>query len=281
MEDKILLNDLLHLSEQDIKRAKVKFNVFNGDVEPINEYKSNPDIVNKEWMLWHKKNRYFSAGSLAIGLVRISGDFWLFTCVLEIDKLLNVSDPEVGDIGYEAHDYKDLRKYFGRVIVKYHKSTMANGRWFNDLKNDMEVIEVLNDEYKDDHFPGYDNIRLPYQELKRIIDRDLPEWRAALENQKGVYLITDRHTGKMYVGSATSKTGMLFQRWKSYAANGHGGNKELINLVRDQGFEYVKQNFTYSLLENYNSKVDDHFILKRESWWKDTLLTRQFGYNDN
>ena len=41
MEDKILLNDLLHLSEQDIKRANVKFNVFNGDVEPINEYLNN------------------------------------------------------------------------------------------------------------------------------------------------------------------------------------------------------------------------------------------------
>lgn len=82
MEDKILLNDLLHLSEQDIKRAKVKFNVFNGDVEPINEYKSNPDIVNKKWMLWHKKKRYFSAGNLAIGLVRISGFlpvFWKST----------------------------------------------------------------------------------------------------------------------------------------------------------------------------------------------------------
>lgn len=85
----------------------------------------------------------------------------------------------------------------------------------------------------------------------------------------------------MYVGSATSHTGMLLQRWKSYVANGHGGNKELEALVRLQGFEYIKQNFTYSLLENYNSKVDDHFILKRESWWKETLLTRTFGYNDN
>ena len=33
--------------------------------------------------------------------------------------------------------------------------------------------------------------------------------------------------------------------------------------------------------ENYNAKVDDHIILERESWWKETLQTRIFGYNSN
>ena len=37
----------------------------------------------------------------------------------------------------------------------------------------------------------------------------------------------------------------------------------------------------YSILENYNARVDDHIVLSRESWWKDVLLTRQFGYNHN
>ena len=34
-------------------------------------------------------------------------------------------------------------------------------------------------------------------------------------------------------------------------------------------------------LENYNAKVDDGVILERESWWKEILQTREFGYNDN
>ena len=74
---------------------------------------------------------------------------------------------------------------------------------------------------------------------------------------------------------------MLLQRWSNYAANGHGGNKELVELVSEKGFDYVKQYFQYSILENYNAKIDDHVVLKRESWWKETLQSRQFGYNSN
>ena len=36
-----------------------------------------------------------------------------------------------------------------------------------------------------------------------------------------------------------------------------------------------------SVLENYNARMDDNYILGREKWWKDTLCTRQFGYNKN
>ncbi|MBQ4284183.1 MAG: hypothetical protein IJB96_09690 [Lachnospira sp.] len=64
-------------------------------------------------------------------------------------------------------------------------------------------------------------------------------------------------------------------------ADGHGGNKELKLLVEEKGFDYVKMHFQYSILENYNAKVDDHVILSRESWWKETLQSRVFGYNAN
>ena len=37
----------------------------------------------------------------------------------------------------------------------------------------------------------------------------------------------------------------------------------------------------YSILENYNARVDDSVILERESWWKETLQSRKFGYNAN
>lgn len=96
-----------------------------------------------------------------------------------------------------------------------------------------------------------------------------------------MYLITDKNNGKLYVGSATGENGMLLQRWQNYAENGHGGNVELKALIEREGFEYIKQNFQYSILENYNSKVDDESILTRESWWKETLQSRRFGYNSN
>lgn len=74
---------------------------------------------------------------------------------------------------------------------------------------------------------------------------------------------------------------MLLQRWSNYVENGHGENVELRRLVEEKGFEYVQILFQYSILENYNAKVDDHIILERESWWKDTLQSRKHGYNAN
>ena len=35
------------------------------------------------------------------------------------------------------------------------------------------------------------------------------------------------------------------------------------------------------VLEIYKSTTDDDAILERESWWKELLMTRQFGYNKN
>ncbi|MCW7552877.1 GIY-YIG nuclease family protein [Endozoicomonas gorgoniicola] len=123
-------------------------------------------------------------------------------------------------------------------------------------------------------------VNVGYKDLKTIVDRDKRDWVAALESQKAVYLINDTATGKMYVGSATGDNGMLLQRWKNYVSNGHGGNKDLVSLVAQKGFEYVKANFTYSILENYNSRVGKDYILQREFWWMETLGTKAFGYNN-
>ena len=94
-------------------------------------------------------------------------------------------------------------------------------------------------------------------------------------------MITDTNNGKLYVGSATSDNGMLLARWGNYVINGHGGNVGLLELVQRKGFEYIQKYFQYSILENYNAKIDDKIVLNRESWWKETLGSRVFGYNKN
>lgn len=83
------------------------------------------------------------------------------------------------------------------------------------------------------------------------------------------------------MGSATSDNGMLLKRWKEYVETGHGGNKNLIQLVNEKGMDYIQNYFQYSILENYNSTISDELILERESWWKEVLKTRIFGYNAN
>ena len=277
--DKILLNDILCFSESEISDVRIKFNIYNGYTDPLELYKENPDKVNVEWFLWHENRRYFHEGQIAICFLRTSTDTWLLTTIKKITKELDVSSD--GGIGYEAEEIEKYRKYFGRILVKYHNTVKSMGRTFESLMDELEVLEILNDHFTGNDFPGYENVRLSYPQLKTIIDRQLPGWIAALQNQKAVYLITDTNTGKLYVGSATSQYGMLLQRWSNYISDGHGGNEGLKDVVASYGLNYVKKYFQYSILENYNARMDDNYILKRESWWKDTLKSREYGLNKN
>ena len=274
---KIMLNDLLRFDTAEVPNVRVKFNIYNGYDDPLDLYKMNPDEVNVTWFLWHDDRRYFNVGQTAICLLKLRGDQWLLTTIKKITRLLDVTD----GVGYDADEVKDYEQYFGRLVVEYHNPCRTMGRKYENVMDELEVVQILNEQYTGDEFPGYENVRLSYPLLKNIVDRQLPGWVDALRNQKAVYLITDTKTGKMYVGSATSQTGMLLQRWSSYAADGHGGNIELRELVKQQGLDYVKENFQYSILENYNARMDDEYILKRESWWKETLCTRTHGYNKN
>lgn len=273
----IMLNDLLRFDAAEVPNVRVKFNIYNGYDDPLDLYKTNPDEVNVTWFLWHDDRRYFNVGQTAICLLKLRGDQWLLTTIKKITRLLDVTD----GVGYDADEVKEYEQYFGRLVVEYHNPCRTMGRKYENVMDELEVVQILNEQYTGNEFPGYENVRLSYPLLKNIVDRQLPGWVDALRNQKAVYLITDTKTGKMYVGSATSQTGMLLQRWSSYAADGHGGNIELRELVKQQGLDYVKENFQYSILENYNARMDDGYILKRESWWKETLCTRTHGYNKN
>ena len=140
--------------------------------------------------------------------------------------------------------------------------------------NECEILQVLPDTFDNDIFPGYDKVNISWNELSRIVNKE--SWRTALQNQKGVYLLTDSSNGKMYVGSAYGDQ-MILGRWKSYVKNGNGGNVELKKLK----FEHIKDKFRYSILDIFKSTIDDEIILERESWWKEVLLSRDFGYNRN
>ncbi len=274
---KILLNDLLQFSPSELPDVRIKFNIYNGYEDPLELYQEDHDKVNVEWFLWHDERRYFHAGQTAICFLRIGADIWLLTTIKRITREL----PVTGGVGYSADEVEKFQKYFGRVVVKYHNTNKGMGRIYASVMDELEVLEILNDQYTGNGFPGYENVRLSYRQLQAVLDRQLPDWIAALQNQKAVYLITDTRTGKLYVGSATAQYGMLLQRWSGYVRSGHGGNEGLKTLLDQEGFDYIRENFQYSILENYNARMDDSYILKREAWWKETLRSREFGYNEN
>lgn len=272
-----MLNDLLRFS--DFSNVKIKLNKSNGRDDPIVLFQENPDLVNNQWLFWRTERRNFNVNEIVINLIKVKDDIYLLTTIKKVTKELNKTN-QINYVGEELEDYKPL---FGRVLIKFHKNFHNSVIWASTKINEMTVFQILPGTFENDGFPGYDSVCLSYRKLKLVLEKQKSEWIAALSNQKAVYLIRDRSNGKLYVGSATSSNGMLLGRWKSYADNGHGGNKLLKDIVKKKGFDYVKNNFQYSILENYNSSVDDALILSRESWWKKVFDSRnsKFGYNAN
>ena len=278
MATPLRINDLLRFPDDQLGNVRVKFNVCSPYEDPLEVYMSTPEQINTSWLFWREQRRYYPyPGILAISLVRLSSETWLLTTIKKITKLLDVTE----GVGYEGEEIDKYKSLYGRVILLYHKYSMQGVMKYSTVFEEHVVHELLPDTFEGDDFTGYEKVRLTYDQLARIVHYQKRDWVAALENQNAVYLITDVRTGKMYVGSATSENGMLLARWRKYVDNGHGGNVMLKELIDKKGFSYVRENVVYTILENYNARVDDQIILPRESWWKDTLQTRQFGYNRN
>ncbi|MCL6248204.1 GIY-YIG nuclease family protein [Acinetobacter sp. ANC 4945] len=267
-----MLNDILQI--KDLDNTKIRLNVmFGGNWNPIEVFKDgNMDEILRGHYWNYSSKKSYKDGQITVGLIRIkpNEDLWLLIHVGKITKDLN----KFNDVGYEFEVLEKYRKYFGRIIVKYKNSSQTLIRNALTIINDCEIHQILPDVFDNDLFPGYENINISWQELTRVIEKD--SWKTALQNQKAVYLITDISNGKKYVGSAYAEN-MLLNRWQNYVKSRHGGNVQLKLLSK----EHIENNFRYSILDIFKSTTDDKVILSRESWWKDTLLTRKFGYNSN
>lgn len=271
------LNDLLRLSDEELKHTKVRFHQYNGEDDPIDVFKKNPETL-LSWNYWNSQR--YKVGQLSIGLVKMNFDEWL---LFTIGTIISVKDiPYNSGIGYEYKTENELfGDLFGRVVIKYHKTMKNQFPNAITVMGDFLVKEVLPGVFSGFDFPGYDNVSLSYSELETIIKGNYPSYQNALENQQAVYVLTDTHTGKLYVGSATSKNEMLLARWRGYINTFHNGNDGLKELFEQEGAGYFEKYFRYSILENFNAKVNPDFIRGRETYWKKVLSTKKHGYNKN
>ena len=266
----ILLNDILKLSLSDLENTKVRFNIKNVAGDPLFLFKTNRGEL-QTWQFWnYRKKKSYQIGNITVGFIRIEGNKWLLFDISKVTKDLDKLDA----IGYEYEKIEEYEKYCGRLIIEFENKSQTLIRKANSVFEHCKVLQILDSTFDNDIFPGYEYVNVTWKELRQLINKD--SWKTALENQKGVYLVTDTSNGKMYVGSAYG-TNMLHGRWSSYIGNGHGGNIGLTDLP----FDHIKQYFKYSILDIFKSTIDDIVIIKRESWWKENLMTRLFGYNKN
>lgn len=167
----------------------------------------------------------------------------------------------------------------GRLIVGYERNGRNSYRNAESCAASMRVAEIRSERLSIAEFPGYTHIMLTKRQLDTIVKQEHLSWKSALASVAGVYVIADRLTGKLYIGSATGDEG-IWGRWCAYARTGHGGNHELRQLLDDQGPDYAA-NFQYGILETADSRASNQDILTRESHWKQLLMTRPHGYNSN
>lgn len=268
----IKLNDILKID--DLSVVKIRFNLmFAQNWNPIELFKNGDISTMLEGQYWnYSKNKSYKMGQITIGLVKIkpNEDNWLLFHIGRVTKDLN----KLNGVGYDYQDLPEYEKYFGRLVVKFKNKAQTMIRNAESVIDECYVSQILPDTFDNDLFPGYEKVNITWEEMKRVVLKE--SWKTALQNQKGVYLITDTSNGKMYVGSAYGEN-MILGRWATYVQNGNGGNLGLKKLT----FDHIKKFFKYSILDIYKSTTDDQVIINRETWWKEVLQSRNYGYNEN
>lgn len=279
------LLDVLGITENELSDYKVHFATGEGD--KLKPYKKFLIGTFKEWQE-RQTNKNFSRKYI-LSLIYYDKNKWLFGGVYEVvspePELIKEGDRSLWK--YETRLVNRQTDLIGRIVVGYKKEFRASYPCL-DLTSpdnryaapkDMNISSILDKRASIHDFTGFDNVNIDYETLANIVADGIPSWKSALSNVKGIYLIADRHTGKLYVGSAYGGD-CIWQRWTAYAANGHGGNIELKELLKTNGEGY-KYNFKYSILEVCNMNLGNDYIIARETHWKEVLQTRSFGLNRN
>ena len=267
----ILLRDIWPVSEP--QNYKVHFARPGPNDQPLEVWARDK----REWQGWQETRPGRDAFNRPkiFSLIQFyhETDIWLFGGVFRILKR--------HDDRYEVEMTEEGTAFLGRLKLRSsyrHRSTRVN---FENHYSGFEVQEILREPYSGTVFPGFEQIDVSFEELETLVRNQRPDWKAALESVKGIYLITDTTTGKRYVGSAYGVEG-IWSRWCGYISSGHGGNVELRTLAEDTSLDYCRKSFRFALLECRPNLTPDDTVLAREAFWKRILLTRgSDGLNRN
>ena len=267
----IMLSDVLPIANLD--EYKVHFAKWNQKNQPLDVFTKDRG----EWQGWqeYRPSRDDFNRPLIFSLASFyhEPETWLFGGVFKVlARHEDRYEVELTDIAARFIGRLKLRSPYNFRAVRVNMESQYDG---------FEVAEILREPYTGRPFPGYEDIELSFEEIETLVRNSRPDWKAALESVKGVYLITDTLTGKRYVGSAYGEAG-IWSRWCDYAKTGHGGNVELRTLVTTPDLGYCRANFRFALLEQRPLRAGDDLIIARETFWKRLLLTRgDQGLNRN
>lgn len=268
---KIMLADILKIDQP--AEYKAHFAVYNQEAQPLDVFVRDRG----EWQTWNEykgiRNDFNRRFIFSLTRFYSENDTWLFSGIYEV--LGSMKDR------YKIRLTDQAQAFIGRLKIFYKLSGRAIRLKFELYYPEMEVSEILKEVYTGQLFGGYETIDLSFAQIAAIIKNEKQDWKGALQNIKGVYLITDSSNGKRYVGSAYGAYG-IWSRWKCYVETGHGWNDALTKLIKEKGFGYAMKYFKFTLLEYRPMRIADQIVIERESFWKEALQTRgDYGYNKN
>jgi GIY-YIG catalytic domain len=266
--DQLLNSRLLH-------DCKVHAARWNGEDEPLDVFlRSRTEWL--EWNSWRNAKDEFNRTYICSFIQFYPEEMtWLFGGFFKVIK----RGKELGADGYDIKLCSEGSELIGRLKFV---GKVSRGRAFlaDTFFRSVVFSEILKEPYCGEVFKGFENCSLDFKMLEILVKNSRADWKTALQNVNGIYLIADKANGKKYVGSAYGKDG-IWTRWSQYVANGHGWNKELVGLTTSTGISYARENFRFTLLESWPFQTDKKIVLARERHWKEVLLTREFGYNAN
>ena len=170
---------------ENLKDYKIHLAVWNYEEEPLDVFVRDPE----EWTGWNswRSGRDDFSRKYIFSLMRYyhQSDKWLFGGIFEV--LERMAD------SYSIKLLDLHREYVGRLLIHY-PSPGVRGRAFN-LENHYEklkIAQLLEKPFEGEAFCGYESVEHSFSKLEAIFKQQKPDWKAALENVKGVYLIVDK-----------------------------------------------------------------------------------------
>ncbi len=269
----ILLNDILTISAPEEYKLHLACQNPEGE-HPLDKFVSHPN----NWLGWNewrgRRNDWTRPRVLSFIEFYPRSDAWLFGGAFDVIE--RRSD------GYKLQSDARLQKYVGRLLASFHRYQGMRGRAFKleSYLGQFTVTELFPQVYSGERFPGFEHINHDFGTLEAVFLTKRADWQAALQNIKGIYVISDKSNGKQYIGSAYGDAG-IWSRWACYLETGHGWNEGLVNLVQSKGLKYAREHFRFALLEVMLMSTPDDIVRAREAHWKHALLTREHGYNRN
>ena len=179
------------------EKFKLHLACWNGHDQPLDVFVRDR-IEWDGWNSWRGKRNDFSRQYI-FSLIDFypQRDTWLFGGVYQV----LTREPINNSHSYEIEAVQDYKGLIGRMKIAFKRPGRARSVKFEKHYPTLVLAEILPEPYSGEVFCGYDRIDIGFPMLENLVKRQRTDWKTALGNAKGVYLITDVSNGKRYVGS--------------------------------------------------------------------------------